>query len=54
MNIGAFYNSIIEIAIAVYFIYLSKKQKDKLGNKAKWFFYGGIALLIYGILSFFI
>jgi hypothetical protein len=50
MSVGAFFDKIIFIAFGIYIIYLSKTKREKLGKKATWMLYGGIALIICQIL----
>ncbi len=47
MSVGAFFDKVVMIAIGGYFIYLSKKKKEHLGEKkARWLRIGGIVLIV--------
>lgn len=52
MSVGAFFDTIIYVALGIYMLYIAKKTKDKLGNKSKWIIAGGIAMLILAIINF--
>lgn len=51
MNIGSILDLIIEVGIGIYFIFLSIKRKEKLGNKAVFIRFAGIVFLIIALFS---
>jgi hypothetical protein len=50
MNIGAIIDKLIWLGLGIYFIFLSIKQKEKLGNKAAFIRFSGIVLILVGIM----
>ena len=51
MSVGAFFDLVIWLALSGYIIYIAETRKDKLGNKAKWLKYGGIAMIVFKIIE---
>lgn len=51
MSVGAFFDKVFYIGIGIYFLYLSKSKKEKLGDKAALVRLGGIIFLGMGIIS---
>lgn len=53
MNTGAFLDKLIWFGAGIYFIFLSVKKKERLGNKAALIRFCGIVLIVLGaVLSF--
>jgi len=50
-NIGAIIDNLVYLVIGVWLIYLSVKQKEKLGNKVTITRLGGIIAIIAGIIG---
>jgi hypothetical protein len=48
-NIGAVIDKVFWFVIGIYFIFISVKQKEKLGNKAALVRFSGIVLILIGI-----
>ena len=51
MSVGAFFDKIIFIGFGIYTLYIYKKNKEKLGNKAKWVLCLGIAFILLAIIN---
>jgi len=49
MSVGAFFDKIVMIGFGVYFIYLSNKNKEKLGEKGKFMKWGGVVMVVSGV-----
>jgi len=49
-NIGAVIDKLFWFVIGAYFIFLSVKQKEKLGNKIALVRFSGIVLILVGIM----
>lgn len=50
-NIGAFLDKLIFVGIGIYLIFLSVKKKEKLGSKVALVRFGGIILIVLGIIQ---
>jgi len=49
-SIGAFLDKLILFSVGIYFIFLSYKNKEKLGDKAAKIRLGGILLVAVGVI----
>lgn len=49
MNIGAMIDKLVWLVLGIWFIYLSIKQKEKLGKKTALARFGGIVAILYFI-----
>jgi len=52
-NLGRFLDSIVYIILGIYMFSLYKKNKEKMGKKAKFIIIGGIAFIILAIIGLF-
>lgn len=51
MSVGAFFDQVIYIACGIMLLYVAKKNKEKLGGKAKRLTWGGIAFLLLAFIN---
>ena len=51
MSVGAFFDKLIYIGLGIYMLYIYKKNKEKMGKKAKWVMWGGIAMIFLAIIN---